>query len=60
MEQPTEDRQVSTDQLVENLESYLEGLSSMLAFIELDIRRIQDDCDEAQSILERLKKRLDT
>ena len=60
MEQPTEDRHVSTDQLVENLESYLEGLSSMLAFIELDIRRIQDDCDEAQSILERLKKRLDT
>ena len=60
MEQPTEDRQVSTDQLVENLESCLEGLSFMVAFVELDIRRIQDDCDKAYDILKRLKKRTST
>ena len=60
MEKSTEDRNVSTDQLVEELESRLEALSMMVGHIQLDIGTIGDGCDEVSEVLEKLKKRLGT
>ena len=60
MKKPTEDRSVSTEQLVEELESRLETLSMMVGHIQLDIGTIGDGCDEAYEALEKLKKRLGT
>ena len=60
MKKPTEDRNLSTDQLVEELESRLEALSMMVGHIQLDIGTIGRGCEEAHDILEKLKKRLGT